>query len=51
MLNVSHTYCPVGPVIDHIGMFGSVRFIWSGTKKLWTGGRALSPADPILQYE
>jgi hypothetical protein len=27
--------------------FGSVRFIWSSTKKLWTGGRALSPADPI----
>jgi hypothetical protein len=23
-----------------------VRFIWSSTKKLWTGGRPPSPADP-----
>jgi hypothetical protein len=29
----------------------SVRFIWPSTKKLWTGGRALSPADPIRSYE
>jgi hypothetical protein len=27
--------------------FGSVRFIWPSTKKFRTGGRALSPADPI----
>jgi hypothetical protein len=26
---------------------GSVRFIWSGTKKLWTGGRALSPLKGV----
>jgi hypothetical protein len=33
----------VFPFLFSIAGFGSVRFIWSGTKKLWTGGRALSP--------